>query len=84
LEPLGFILGVATFGATVTLKKPLRKVAVFTTSQLISIFDKLKATAYELKEEIEDVVAEAQYENMKKYTEAVEAGQESENSQKEE
>ena len=70
MEPLGFFLGVITFGAAVTQKKPLRKAAVITASLLISAFDKLKTSAYEFKEELEDVVAEAQYENMKKHAEA--------------
>lgn len=65
LEPLEFLLGIATFGFVVRMKKPLRQAAVFTACQLISAADRLKATAYGLKEEIEDIVAEAQYENMR-------------------
>jgi hypothetical protein len=75
MEPLGFFLGMITFGAAVTQKKSLRKAAVITTSLLISTFDRLKTSAYELKEEIEDVVAEAQYENMKKHSETTEAAE---------
>lgn len=79
MEPLGFILGVVTFRTALMFKKPLRKAAVFTTSQLIMTFDKMRATAFDLKEELEDVVAEAQYENMKKYSQANEASKNLEN-----
>jgi hypothetical protein len=66
LEPLGFFLGAATFGLAAKFKDPLRKLAVFSTVQLISVMEGLKTTAYNLKEEVEDIVAEAHYENMKK------------------
>lgn len=66
MEPLEFLLGVAAFKALVMLKKPIRKLAVLTTSQAMGIVDKLKSAAYGFKEEIEDIVAEAQYENMKR------------------
>lgn len=70
-----------TFRLAVKLKKPLRKAAVFTASQLISAVDGLKVAAYGLKEEIEDVVAEAVYENMKKHSEKNELEKEHENSE---
>ncbi len=69
MEPLEFLLGLATFGLAVKLKKPLRKAAVIAASQLMGVADRLKTTAYGLKEEIEDIVAEAQYENMKRNVE---------------
>jgi hypothetical protein len=72
LEPLEFLLGVGTFSLAVKLKKPIRKAAVITASQFLNIVDRLKTTAYGFKEEIEDIVAEAQYENMKKNMEALE------------
>lgn len=70
MEPLEFLLGVATFSLAVKLKKPIRKAAVITASQVLGIVDRLKTTAYGFKEEVEDIVAEAQYENMKKNMEA--------------
>jgi hypothetical protein len=79
MEPLGFFLGVITFGAAVVNKKALRKAAVFTTSLLISSFENLRTSAFEMKEELEDVVAEAKYENMKKHSETTEASEASEN-----
>ncbi|MBC8062212.1 MAG: hypothetical protein H7Y18_16305 [Clostridiaceae bacterium] len=66
MHPLQFILGMAIFSVVVKLKKPLRKVAVVTTSQIMNVVDTVKTSAYTLKEEMEDVVAEAQYENMQK------------------
>jgi hypothetical protein len=66
LEPLQFLLGVVTFGIAVRLKKPIRKTAVITATQVLGIVDRLKTTVYGLKEEVEDIVAEAHYENMKK------------------
>ncbi|MFZ5969243.1 MAG: hypothetical protein ACOYVK_18965 [Bacillota bacterium] len=66
MEPLGFFLGVATFGLATRLRKPIRKAAVFTTSQAFSLVDALKTSAYSIKEEVEDIVAEAHYENLKK------------------
>jgi len=75
LNPLSFLLGVAAFTAAATLKKPLRKAAVVVTSQVIGLIDQVKASAYGIKEEIEDIVAEAQYENMKKNMEVVGEGE---------
>ncbi|MCX7842144.1 MAG: hypothetical protein N2489_03615 [Clostridia bacterium] len=66
MEPLEILLGAATFSLAVRLKKPLRKAAVFTASAALMLADRLKTTAYSLKEEIEDIVAEAHYENMQK------------------
>ena len=66
MEPLEFLLGVAAFSLAAKLKKPVRKVAVIAATQALGIMDRLKTTAYGLKEEVEDIVAEAQYENMKK------------------
>lgn len=63
---ISFLLGVATFAAAVKFKKPLRKAAVAATSQVIGLIDHSKTAAFGIKEELEDIVAEAQYENMKK------------------
>lgn len=73
MEPVGFILGILTFGVAAQFKKPIRKAAVFTASQAIGLTNQLKSTAYGFKEEIEDIIAEAQYENMKRNMEKVEA-----------
>ena len=73
MEPVGFILGVITFGVAAQFKKPIRKAAVFTASQAMGLINQLKSTAYGFKEEIEDIIAEAQYENMKRNMEKVEA-----------
>lgn len=66
MEPLEFLLGVAAFNVVVKFKKPLRKAAVVVTSQALGIADRFKTAAYGFKEEFEDIVAEAHYENMKK------------------
>lgn len=60
------------FSLAVKLKKPIRKIAVISTSQILGIVDRFKTTAYGLKEEVEDIVAEAQYETMKKNMEITE------------
>ena len=70
MEPLGILYGLATFfGAKEGLKlvkKPLRKAAVYTTSQMFNALDRTKETVYNVKEEFEDIIAEAQYENLKR------------------
>src|SRR6056297_1547590 len=66
MMPLGFIYGVATFYGLRKMKKPLRKAAVETTSQMFNVVDHTKETAYNIKEGIEDIIAEAQYENLKR------------------
>ncbi|MCK8826659.1 DUF1490 family protein [Natroniella acetigena] len=64
--PLGIVYGVATFCGLKKLKRPIRKAAVSTTSQVFSAVDVTKEAAYSFKEEVEDIIAEAQYENMKR------------------
>lgn len=76
MEPLEFLLGVLTFNVAMKFKKPMRKVAVIAATQVIGVVDKVKTTAFELKEEFEDIVAEAQYENMQKKLEVMETTQE--------
>ena len=66
MEPLEFLLGVVVFNIAVKFKKPMRKAAVIAATQVLGMADRLKTTAYSLKEEVEDIVAEAHYENMKK------------------
>lgn len=70
LDTIGFFLGMAVFQLAVRMKKPLRKAAVAATGQAMTLLDNLKSSAYGLKEEVEDIIAEAQYENMKKYSKA--------------
>lgn len=66
MEPLGVILGAAAFGLAANFKKPLRKAAVFTASQVMAAGERLRTAVHEIKEEVEDIVAEAQYENVKR------------------
>lgn len=70
MEPISLLLGAATFSLAARLKKPIRKVAVVTTSQILALTDRLRTTAYSFKEEVEDIIAEAHYENMKKNMES--------------
>lgn len=70
MKPLEFLLGIATFNIAVKLKKPIRKAAVITASQVLGIMDGIKTKAYGFKEEVEDIVAEAHYENMKRNVKA--------------
>jgi hypothetical protein len=65
VEPLGFFLGVVTFNALVKMKEPIRKAAVTATSQAMNFAEMAKGAAYGVKEEVEDIIAEAHYENMK-------------------
>ncbi len=66
MDFLGFMLGATAFNTAVQFRKPLRKAAVMAASQALLVTDRVKGTAYSLKEEIEDIIAEAQYENAKK------------------
>lgn len=81
MEPLGILYGyVSFFGlkkALNTFKKPLRKAAVYSTSQMFNVLDHTKETAYNIKEEFEDIIAEAQYENMKRKKGFVDKGESS-------
>ncbi len=63
---LGFIYGIATFYGLKKIKNPLRKAAVTTTSQMFNMVDHSKEVSYNVKEGVEDIIAEAQYENMKR------------------
>ncbi len=64
MEPLGFFLGVAAFNALVKMREPIRKAAVTATSQAMNFAEMAKGAAYGIKEEVEDIIAEAHYENM--------------------
>lgn len=44
----------------------MRKLAVMTTSQVFNAADHMKEAGYNFKEGAEDIIAEAQYENMKR------------------
>lgn len=63
---LGFLYGVATFYGIQTVKKPLKRIAVVATSQMFEVMDRSREVAYNLKEGFEDMIAEAQYENLKR------------------
>ena len=65
MEPLGFFLGVVTFNALVRMKEPIRKAAITATRQAMNLAEIAKGAAYGIKEEVEDIMAEAHYENMK-------------------
>ncbi len=52
-----------------TFKKPLRKVTVYTTSQVFKALDYSKEAFYNAKEGFEDIIAEAHYENVKRHNE---------------
>ncbi len=69
MEPLGILYGLATFygvkGVLSRARKPIRKAAVMATSQMFNALDMIKERAYDVKEGFEDIIAEAQYENMK-------------------
>jgi hypothetical protein len=66
MQPLGFIAGIAVFGAAVKNKKMIRKLVLNTAVQVLSAVERLKTAGYLFKEELEDIIAEAHYENMKK------------------
>ncbi len=66
MEPFGYLYGFATFYGLKVFKKPLRKMTVAVTSQMFSAIDRSKEAAYNVKEEFEDIIAEAHYENMKR------------------
>ena len=70
MEPLGILYGILAYaGASkilISMKKPMKKMAVMATSQMFNALDSVKEAAYNVKEGFEDIIAEAQYENMKR------------------
>lgn len=66
MEILGLIYGIATFYGLKGLEKPLRQGAVTATSGMFALVDRSKEVAFNLKEGFEDIIAEAQYENLKR------------------
>lgn len=68
MEPISFILGVVAFNALVKMKEPIRKAAVVATRQTMNLAKMATGAAYGVKEEFEDIIAEAHYENIKMKT----------------
>lgn len=65
LELLGLLYGIATFYGVKKLSKPIKHAAVMTTGQMFNVLDRGREVAYNVKEDFEDIIAEAHYENMK-------------------
>ncbi|AYO29304.1 MAG: hypothetical protein PWR06_1370 [Thermoanaerobacteraceae bacterium] len=59
-----FWFGAGAFAALMLLRKPVRKLAVMTAGAVLAVGDKVKEAYHEIKEEIEDIVAEAYAANM--------------------
>lgn len=66
MQLLGVFYGIATFYGLKTLQKPLKRVAVVATSHMFDLLDRCRETGYNLKEGFEDMIAEAQYENLQR------------------
>ena len=60
-DPVSLLVGYVTYQGLRRFKKPLRKAAVSTTSQVINLISSSKEATYEVKEELEDIIAEAHY-----------------------
>lgn len=60
-----FLFGLGTFAALYVLRKPLKKAAVIAVSSAMAIGDKTREVLENIKEETEDIIAEAKYEHMK-------------------
>lgn len=54
-----FWLGAGAFAALALLKKPIRKVVVMAAGVVLAVADKVKEACHGVKEEAEDIVAEA-------------------------
>lgn len=63
---LGLLYGIATFYGLKNLEKPLRSAAVSVTSGTFTLVDRSREAFFNLKEGFEDIIAEAQYENLKR------------------
>ena len=61
-----FLLGFGTFAFFYVLRKPLKKAAIITLSSALTLGDKTREAIENIKEETEDIIAEAKYENMRK------------------
>ena len=66
LDPVGILLGFATVYSVKAFKKPIKRAAVITTSHIFGAVDKSKESLYNMKEGVEDIIAEAYYENLKR------------------
>lgn len=70
MKPMGFLLGIAAFAAGVKLREPLRKATVVAVSQGMGVIGHVKLMAAGFKEGVEDIIADAQYENIRKSMDA--------------
>jgi len=59
-----FWLGAGTFAVLTLLRKPVRKAVVVAAGAVLAVADKMKEAYHEVKEEVEDIVAEAYAANM--------------------
>jgi len=66
LDPVGILLGFATVYSVRALKKPIKRAAVIATSHVFGAVDKSKESLYNMKEGVEDIIAEVYYENLKR------------------
>lgn len=66
MELLGVVYGIAAFYGIQSLRKPMKRMAVVATSHMFDLVDRAKESGYNLKEGFEDIIAEAQYENLKR------------------
>ena len=66
MDPFGIIAGISTYYILKGLKKSGKRLAVMATSQALNIADKSREKVYNAKEEMEDIIAEAHYEHIKR------------------
>ena len=66
MDPFGIVAGISAYYVLKGLKKPGRRLAVLATSQALNLADKSREKAYNVKEGLEDIVAEAHYEHIKR------------------
>lgn len=66
MQLLGVFYGIATFYGLKSLQKPMKRVAVIATSHMFDLLDRSREMGYNLKEGFEDMIAEAQYENLRR------------------
>ncbi len=66
MDPFGILLGFATVYGAKALKKPIKRAAVIATSHVFGAVDRSRESIYNAKEGVEDIIAEAYYENLKR------------------
>lgn len=67
----GFMLGAGTAALAYMLRRPIKKAAVIATGGLFHIGERSREMLHSLREEFEDIVAEAGYEHTKDHNGAV-------------